>query len=133
MADARAAAATSLQAGQPGADVEVVLDFFDQIALLANRQALDDEMVWYQFYWPMANYWRASQDAVRDMAKTDPLRWEQLSIVMPRLAAIEARRHKRNLDDAVPTAAQVKDFLASESEGGACEEDDDSGTRKTPL
>lgn len=133
MADARSAAAASLLNGQPGRDVDVVLDFFDQIALLANRQALDDEMVWYQFYWPMANYWRASQSYVHDVARDDPLRWEQLGIVMPRLVAIEARRRKRSLEDAVPTAAQVKDFLASESEAGECEEDDDAEARKMPL
>lgn len=133
MADARNAAAASLLAGQPGRDVEVVLDFFDQIALLANRQALDDEMVWYQFYWPMANYWRASQSYAHDMARDDPLRWEQLGIVMPRLVAIEARRRKHSLDDALPTAAQVKDFLTAESEGGTCEDDEDADARKMPL
>ena len=133
MADARSAAAASLLAGRPGRDVEVVLDFFDQIALLANRQALDDEMVWYQFFWPMANYWRASQDYAAEIARDDPLRWEQLGTVMPRLAAIEARRRKHDADAAVPTPAQVKDFLASESEGGECDEDDDAEARKMPL
>jgi hypothetical protein len=133
MADARSAAAASLLSGQPNRDVETVLDFFDQIAMLANRQALDDEMVWYQFYWPMANYWRASQDYVRTMARDDPLRWEQLTTVMPRLEAIEARRRKHTAEQAEPTPAEVKDFLTTESEGGACEEDDDSGTRKVPL
>src|SRR5579862_3553521 len=89
MADARSAAAASLLDGQPGRDVEVVLDFFDQIALLVNRQALDEEMVWYQFYWPMANYWAASQHYVHLVERDDPLRWEQLAKVMPRLVAIE--------------------------------------------
>ena len=133
MADARSAAAASLLDGQPGSDLDVVLDFFDQIALLANRKALDDEMVWYQFYWPMANYWGASQDYVREVARDDALRWEQLSVLMPRLAAIEARRRKRAAEQAVPTAAQIKDFLTSESEGGECQDDEDAGAQKMPL
>jgi hypothetical protein len=133
MADARSAAAASLLAGQPGHDVETVLDFFDQVALLANRQALDDEMVWYQFYWPMANYWRASQDYVGELARDDPLRWEQLTTVMPRLAAIEAHRRKHDAEAAVPTPAQLKDFLTAESEGGECEEDEEDGAHKVPL
>ena len=133
MADARRAAAASLLEGQPSGDVEVVLDFFDQIALLVNRQALDEEMVWYQFYWPMANYWGASQNYVHEVARDDPLRWEQLSSVMPRLVAIEARRRKRTAEQAVPTSAQIKDFLTTESEGGECEEDEDADARRMPL
>jgi hypothetical protein len=133
MADARSAAAASLLEGQPGRDLEVVLDFFDQIALLVNRQALDEEMVWYQFFWPMANYWGASQDYVHKVARDDPLRWEQLSVVMPRLAAIEARRRKRTAEEAVPTPAQTKDFLAAESESGQCEDDEDADARRMPL
>jgi hypothetical protein len=133
MADARSAAAASLLDARPGRDVETVLDFFDQIALLANRTALDDEMVWYQFYWPMANYWGASQDYVHQVSRDDPLRWEQLAAVMPRLVAIEARRRKRAAEAATPTAAQIKDFLNTESEAGECEEDEDTSARKTPL
>ena len=133
MAEVRSAAAASLLDGQPGRDVEVVLDFFDQLALLVNRKALDEEMVWYQFYWPMANYWGASQNYVHDMARDDPLRWEQLGRVMPRLMAIEARRRKRTAQEAAPTSAQIKDFLTTESEGGQCEEDEDADAHKMPL
>ena len=132
MADARSAAAASLLDARPGRDVEVVLDFFDQIALLVNRQALDEEMVWYQFYWPMANYWAASQEYVHEVERDDPLRWEQLGSVMPRLVAIEARRRKHTAEQAVPTPAQIKDFLTGESESAECEDSDDDA-RKMPL
>ena len=133
MADARGAAAAALLTGQPNRDVEGVLDFFDQIALLVHRGALDEEMVWYQFYWPMANYWFASQAYVHQVERDDPTRWEQLGAVMPRLVAIEARRHKRTAEQAVPTPSQIKDFLTTESEGGECEDDQDTDAHKTPL
>jgi len=133
MADARSAAAAALLNGQPNRDVETVLEFFDQIALLVSRGALDEEMVWYQFYWPMANYWFASQEHVAELEHDDPVRSEQLRTIMPRLVAIEARRHQHAVDQAVPTAAQIKDFLATESAGGECEDDQDAGAHKTPL
>jgi hypothetical protein len=133
MADARSAAAAALLDGQPNRDVETVLDFFDQIALLVSRGALDEEMVWYQFYWPMATYWFASQGQVRELEHDDPARWEQLRTVMPRLVAIEAQRHQHAADQAVPTATQIKDFLATESAGGECEDDQDADAHKTPL
>lgn len=133
MADARSAAAAALLNGQPNRDVEVVLDFFDQIALLVSRGTLDEEMVWYQFYWPMARYWFASQGHVRELEHDDPARWEQLRTVMPRLVAIEAQRRRRTADQAVPTPAQIKDFLTTESAGGECEDDQEAGAHKTPL
>ena len=133
MVTARSAAAGALLNGQPTRDVEAVLDFFDQMALLVSRGALDAEMVWYQFYWPMANYWFASQEHVRAIAADDPMRWEQLTKVMPRLVAIEAQRRKRTTEQAVPTAAQIKDFLTTESAGGECGEDQDTEAHKTPL
>ena len=132
MMDARSAAAAALLDGRPSHDIDDVLDFFDQIALLLNRGALDDEMVCYEFYWPMANYWFASQEYVRQVQHEAPGAWEQLAGVLPRLTAIEARRRKRTAEAAIPTKAQIGEFLAAEVRNGECA-DDDSETRKTPL
>lgn len=132
MIDARSAAAAALLDGQHTREVDAVLDFFDQTALFLGRGALDEEMVWYQFYRPMAHYWFASQDYVRQVQRGDPTRWQQLASAMPRLVAIEAQRGKRSVGDAVPTSAQIREFLRTESEGDECE-DRSAETRKTPL
>ena len=133
MSDARSAAAAALLSGRPTQEVELVLDFFDQMALLVSRGALDDELVWYQFYWPMTGYWFASQDYIQELERDDPMRWEQLRAVIPRLVAIEAQRRMRTTADAVPAPAQIRDFLTSESEGGACQDEQDESVRKVPL
>ena len=130
MADARSAAAASLLDSHPTPDVDEVLDFFDNIALLLQRGALDEEMVWHQFYWPMASYWMASQDYVRRARKDDPVLWQDLEGVLPRLTAIES--HRRHSDGkAIPSAAQIHDFLTNESSTGECSDDDEA--RQTPL
>ena len=132
MMDARSAAAAALLDGRPSHDIDDVLDFFDQIALLLNRGVLDDEMVCYEFYWPMANYWSASQEYIRQVQHEAPGAWEQLAAVMPRLTTIEARRRKHAAEAAIPTKAQIGEFLAAEVRNGECT-DDDAETRKTPL
>jgi hypothetical protein len=132
MLDARNAAAAALLDGRPSHDIDDVLDFFDQIALLLNRGALDEEMVCYELYWPMANYWFASQEYIRQVQRDAPAAWEQLASAMPRLRTIEARRRKRTAEAAVPTKQQIREFLSAEVHSGECAEDD-AETRKTPL
>ncbi len=132
MMDARSAAAAGLLDGRPSHDIDEVLDFFDQIALLLQRGALDGEMVCYEFYWPMANYWFASQEYIRQVQRDAPAAWEQLAGAMPRLAAIEAQRRKRTAEASVPTKAQISEFLTAEARNGECAEDE-TETRRTPL
>jgi hypothetical protein len=132
MMDARSAAAAALLDGRPSHDIEEVLDFFDQVALLLQRGALDEEMVCYEFYWPMANYWFASQEYVRHVQRDAPAAWAQLADAVPRLAAVETRRRKRTAEASQLSKAQVAEFLAAEARNGECAEDE-SETRKTPL
>jgi hypothetical protein len=131
MDDARSNAAAALLAGQPTADVDEVLDFFDELALLVDRGALDAEMVCHQFYYPMANYWFASQDHVHEVQRDDPEAWRDLDKVMARLVAIEARRKRRTAQEVVPSAAQIRNFLMDEQGDGECT--DDTEAPKTPL
>jgi hypothetical protein len=131
MLDTRSAAANALLSGRASHDVDAVLDFFDEVAMLIDRGVLDPELVWYELYWPMANYWSASQDYVRKTRADEPTAWEQLSGIVPRLTAIEARRRHRSVDDVAPTKTQTRDFLNAEVGSGACGEDEE--TQRTPL
>jgi len=131
MTTARSGAATALLADQPNHDVDDVLDFFDEISFLLSRGALDEEMVWYEFYRPMANYWFASQDHVRQVQRNDPTTWEQIGRTVTRLVAIEARRRSRTSDDLVPSRAQIREFLTAEIGNAECEEETEA--RRMPL
>jgi hypothetical protein len=131
LGEARSLAVNALLSGTPTRDVESVLDFFDEVALLANRGILDEELVWYEFYWPMANYWRASQEYVRDVQGDDPNAWSELGNLMPRLTVIEARRRRVSVHEAGPTKLQVREFMLAEVGSGTCAEPDVD--EKVPL
>jgi hypothetical protein len=132
MLDARTHAAAALLASAPTADVSEVLDFFDELALLVQRGIVDEDMVWFEFYWPMANYWFASQEYVHQTQRDTPGAWAEMGSVMPRLLAIEARRKKRSATAAVPSPREIHDFLTDETEESQCTEDEGE-TRRTPL
>jgi len=133
MFEARSAAAAALLDGRPTRAIDEVLDFFDQLGLLLNRGALDEEMVGYQFYWPLANYWLASQDYVGQVRRSAPHLWEHLETVMGRLLAVEARRRHLTTADAVPTTTQMREFLSTEAAAGECAPEQEAEMRQTPL
>lgn len=127
----RSAAAAGLLSRQPTRDVDEVLNFFDEIVLLLNRGALDEELTAHYFYWPSANYWRASREYVQDLQRDDPSAWKEAGTLVNRLAAIEARRSNRPVAAMLPSNEQVQRFLLDEQGTDECSEDSDA--QKTPL
>ena len=131
MLDMRSAAASALLAGRPTQDVDSILDFFDQMAALVDHGLLDQEMIWYEFYWPMANYWLASQNYVRQIRTDDPDAWDRLTRIMPRLMEIEGQRRRRAPGGPQPTKNETHDFLTAEVGDAECGEEDEA--QRTPL
>ncbi len=131
MSDTRSAAATALLARKPSADVNAVLDFFDELVLLMHRGALDEELTALQFYWPLANYWAASSDYVRQVRREEPSAWIDVGGLVDRLGAIEAQRKQRLLSEVRPSANDVQQFLTDEQGEDQCT--DESGAEKTPA
>lgn len=131
MADIRSAAAGSLLAGKPSAEVGDVLGFFAQVGRLVDEGAVDEPLAALEFYWPLANYWLASRDYVTQVRGDDPAAWREVGDLMNRLAAVEARRRKGAVADVRPSPAQVQQFLTDEQQSDECS--DDSDVQKTPL
>lgn len=134
MTNARSTAATALLADRSTHEIDMVLDFFDEIALLLQRGAVDEELVWYEFYRPMSTYWYASQKYVSQQPRSDRREpWEQLSQIIPRLLNIESQRRSRSVDESVPTTMQIRDFLNAEIDSSQCEDNQEADLRRTPL
>src|SRR2546426_1166229 len=72
MLQARRGAAMALLHHQQSADLDQVLDFFETIALLVRRKAIDAEMVWHTFYYWVDGYGRAAEDALRENRQQHP-------------------------------------------------------------
>jgi len=70
-------------------DVEEVLDFFDDVALLLKRDALDEEMTWAFFFAWLSRYVLASEAYVIEKQRHDPAVWRNVRPLFDRLLAVE--------------------------------------------
>ncbi len=131
MLDVRSGAAAALQARKPSADVAAVLDFFDEIVILVQRGALDEGLTALHFYWPLANYWAASSEYIRQAQADEPAAWNGVGALVKRFGALEAQRRQRPIGAVQPTVEEVQQFLADEQGQDECT--DDSDAEKTPA
>lgn len=126
MAAARSSAATSLLAGRASDDIEAVLRFFDRLAFLARRGHFDDELVWHEFYWPLASYWYASADYRTHLRAADAPRWKNLETLVAETVQVEAQQRDKSVADVQPTTAQLREFLLGEVDAGECSDSGDT-------
>ena len=110
----RRKAAASLLKGQPTADIDRILDFFETIAgLFVKRhglfcfRVLPDHWARHTFYWHAVCYWSKSRDYIDTVRQrpTEQAAWEDLCGLMPRWIAAEGGS---------PTPKDIDDFLADE-------------------
>ena len=107
----RVRAATGILRHEPSA-VDDVLNFFCTVGLLADRGALDPEMVWGSFYNWIRCYWHAALPYIEEQRKRDPTNWNNLDTLYRKLVDIQMAKYPGG---AVTTDADVKEFLESES------------------
>jgi len=131
MLDIRSRAAAGLLAGKPTPDIDDVLSFFQEVGLLVNRGAVDEEFAAMRFYWPMAAYSSASKDYLDTVQRNRPSALDDVGGLVNRLGVAEARRRNRAVTDLLPSKEQVQQFLLDEQGGDQCS--DDSEAQKTPA
>ena len=107
----RALAARDLSQGQP-LEAEPILDFFETMALLLRRKALDPEMVAHTFAYWIENYYAAMEPYIAERQTRDPLVWEDLNGLVRTVRSLKEKR----LGKPSPTisAEQTSAFLAEE-------------------
>jgi hypothetical protein len=111
----RRKAAASLLKGEPSADVDRVLDFFETIAglfvkpkSLFRLRVIPDRWARHTFYWTAVCYWSKSRHYIETVRQspTEKDAWEDLCSLMPCWMAAEG---------GPPTAEDIDDFLRAES------------------
>jgi hypothetical protein len=107
----RAKACRDLAEGHP-LEAEPILDFFETMALLLRRGALDAEMVWHTFFYWIDNYYSALQPYIADRQKTDPLVWQDFIHLVQVVRDIQTQRLGRPLTKA--DSAKIEAFLIEE-------------------
>jgi hypothetical protein len=69
--------------------VDEVLDFFETVALLVKRNAVDEEIVWHTFFWWIRGYWVTTENYILEKQEKEPSVWEDLRNLYNKLVAIE--------------------------------------------
>jgi hypothetical protein len=96
-----------------------------------DRGTVDEEVAALYFYWPLANYWTASNEYVQQVQRDEPSAWEAVGGLANRLSAVQARHKRHTPDDVIPSTGQVQQFLLGEQVDSECSED--AEVRKTPA
>jgi hypothetical protein len=108
----RVKAASGLLAGQ-SLEAEPILDFFETMALLLRRGALDKEIVWHTFFYWIDHYYEATKDAIELRQTADPLVWNDLVAFVASLRKFQIARPGASPYHP-PNAEQVARFLEEE-------------------
>ena len=108
----RVKASRDLQQGKV-LEAEPILDFFETMALLLRRGALDTEIVCHTFFYWIDNYYEACKGFIEERQVTDPLVWKDLPPFVAKLRAFESKQlgGKPHLP---PTVDRIATFLAEE-------------------
>ena len=107
----RAKAGRDLAAGDP-TEAEPILDFFETMALLLKRGALDKEMVWHTFYYWIEHYYSAMEPYIGERQKSEPLVWKDLKSLVDSVRSLQESR----LGTSLPalSEAEINRFLLEE-------------------
>lgn len=97
---------------QTNSSVDSILDFFEQVALLERRGAIDIEFVWHTFYNWLFHYYHLTQQYRAAARADDPTVWADLQGLYQRMLTEQQNANK----DAgrTPTPYELHEFIESE-------------------
>jgi hypothetical protein len=93
-------------------EMEDILDFFETLAMLVRKRALDPYMVWHTFDYWIERYYTIAKPHIRARQQQEPGVWEDLSWLMPRLEKLQS---KRGSSSATLSPQMLSAFLAEEA------------------
>lgn len=108
----RVKAARGLLVGQ-ALEAEPILDFFETMALLLRRGALDREIVRHTFFYWIDRYYQATAEKIAIRQTIDPLVWRNLTLFVQILRKDKAAQRGAS-PYAVPDAEELARFLNEE-------------------
>ena len=107
----RVKAAAGLLKGEP-LEAEPILDFFETMALLLRRGALDLELVKHTFFYWIDGYYTASTVVIQQRQATNPLIWKDLGVFVEKLRSLQARQ--TSTPYRLPSSTETAAFLNEE-------------------
>ena len=94
-------------------EAEPILDFFETMALLLRRGALDEELVAHTFFYWINHYYAACEQFIALRQKKNPLVWKDLTKLVATLRALQTKQLAPARYES-PTPDEVASFLNEE-------------------
>jgi hypothetical protein len=82
------------------AEMEDILDFFETVAMLTRKKALDLYMVWHTFDYWIERYYAVAKPYIALRQAQEPGVWEDLDWLLPRLMKLQAKKGGSKLHEA---------------------------------
>ena len=100
-------------------EAEDILDFFETVALLSRKKALDRYMIWHTFYYWIDRYYEATKSHIEQRRKTDPTVWQDIGPFVENLRKLQVEEAGlSSIDQTIPSAAELEHFLNEERSEG---------------
>jgi len=111
MKKVRARAATSLQhaASSIDSDIDHIIDFFEGMALLERRGAIDAELIWHSFYYWFTCYYDLTIEYRAFARRSDPTQWEDIERLSQRMIQQQHRHAAHTLSPSPIRQGKVTD------------------------
>jgi hypothetical protein len=107
------AAQNYLANSQDFTEMEDILDFFETIAMLTRKKALDLYIVWHTFDYWIERYYAIAQPFIKARQTRDPGVWEDLEWLAPKLAKLQSKKNSGM--PVVYTETALSAFMVEES------------------
>jgi hypothetical protein len=107
--------------GQPPEfqEAEDILDFFETIALLQRRGALDRYMLWHTFYYRVNHYDEAAKEHIEERRSSEPTVWQDIGPFVASLRKLQRKEASlASLQETIPSSVALDHFLQEERAEG---------------
>ena len=100
-------------------EVEDVLDFFETVALLSRKRALDRYMIWHTFYYWIDRYYEAAKSHIEERRKTDSTVWQDIGPFVEGLRKLQVKEAGLStIEQTIQTSDELERFLNEERSEG---------------
>jgi hypothetical protein len=93
-------------------ELDAILDFFQGMAMLINKVAIDKELVWSHFSWWLFCYYALSKDYIEFWRNEDPNSWDDVELLHKQLIKIENKKNPHGYH--TPSTEELLVFIEDE-------------------
>jgi hypothetical protein len=103
-------------------EAEDILDFFETLALLERKHALDRYMLWHTFYYWINHYYEATKEHIEERRRREPTVWQDIGPFVESLRKLQMKEAGlSSMEQTMPSVEELESFLKEERSEGKSE------------